>query len=115
MQLPWEYAAPAGQLLLATEDDDAVGCIAMRPLGFGRGEMRRLYVRPRYRSMGAGRDLVRRLIDDARQLGYDQIMLNTLPSMVAARALYRHFGFVETGPYGDSPTAGVIYLALALK
>lgn len=115
MKLPWEYAGPMGQLLLATKDDDAVGCIAMRSLGSGRGEMRRLYVRPRYRSMGAGRDLVRQLIEDARQLGYAQMLLNTLPSMIAARALYRNFGFVETEPYGDSPTAGVIYLALALR
>ena len=87
----------------------------MRPLGAGRGEMRRLYVRPRYRSMGAGRDLVRQLIEDARQLGYTQMLLNTLPSMTAARSLYRSLGFVETEPYGDLPTAGVIYLVLALK
>ena len=76
--LPGEYAPPRGRLLLAREDGVIVGCVAMRPLSGDTSEMKRLFVRPRSRASGVGRQLAERVIADARAIGYRRMYLDTL-------------------------------------
>jgi len=114
--LPGDYAPPDGRLLLAKDDDDQIaGCIAMRKHGPGICEMKRLFVRPAYRSTGLGRVLVNTIIDEARKLGYTHMRLDTLPGrMDKAIALYRSIGFVDIEPYYTSlETAKFMELDLA--
>ena len=112
--LPGKYARPAGVVLVAWEGEKAAGAIAYRMLEPGVAEMKRLYVRPAWRGTGLGRELANELIEDARQNGYRTIVLDTLASMGAARALYRDLGFAPIAPYYENPLPGVAYMALEL-
>jgi putative acetyltransferase len=100
-QLPGCYAPPAGRLFLATVDGHAAGCVALKPLADGAGELKRLYVRPAFRGQGIGRRLAVTALDAGGQIGYSVIRLDTLLSMTAAQALYRSLGFAPIHAAGS--------------
>jgi GNAT superfamily N-acetyltransferase len=112
--LPGTYARPNGVVLIAREEGEAAGIVAYRPQGDRVCEMKRLYVRPSFRSTGLGRRLCEALIEDARAHGYRRMLLDTVASMAAARRLYAALGFRPTAPYYDNPLPGAAYLALDL-
>lgn len=112
--LPGKYAPPRGRVLLAVDDEAAVGCVALRPHDDDTGEMKRLYVRPAIRGGGTGRQLVESLIAEARSSGYRRLVLDTLPTMTAAIRLYESLGFRDTEPYNEHPIDGTRWLALDL-
>lgn len=109
--LPGDYAPPRGRLLVAYDGGAAAGCVALRPLDQNSCEMKRLYVRPEWRSAGLGLRLVERVIAEARGLGYQRIHLDTLPSMQAAQRLYERMGFRNAPPHRANPVAGARFLA----
>jgi ribosomal protein S18 acetylase RimI-like enzyme len=109
-------ALPAGYdaLLVAHVGGEPAGCVGVRPLDRTTCEMKRLYVRPVARGAGLGRSLALRAIEQARALGYQRMRLDTLPSMAAARSLYRELGFAEIEPYRHNPIAGAAFMELRL-
>jgi ribosomal protein S18 acetylase RimI-like enzyme len=117
-ELPGVYAPPGGRLYLARVDGAPAGCVGLRPLGAEaerkRAEMKRLYLRPGYRGLGLGRRLAELAVAEARNAGYDRVVLDTLADMAAARALYASLGFREIPAYYDNPLNGVLYAELAL-
>lgn len=114
-RFPGAYAPPQGRLLLARLGDMPVGCIALRPLRDGEGEVKRLYVRSSGRGHALGRRLVASIVAEARAAGYRRLRLDTIRDLMAtAEALYRAAGFVETPPYYDNPRTDTVYYALDL-
>jgi GNAT superfamily N-acetyltransferase len=112
--LPGAYAAPQGRLLLVGAPGESFGCIALRPLGEGVGEVKRLYVQPRARGQGWGARLVELLVSEARAIGYAELKLDTLERMAEARALYARVGFRPCAAYYRNPLGDTIYMALDL-
>lgn len=116
--LPGEYAPPRGALLMALVNNEPVGCCALRPLDSvdyaNACEMKRLYVRQRFRSLGIGRLLAEAALEHARVTDYDCMLLDTLDDMESARALYQELGFQEIPPYYHNPIEGAHYLKVDL-
>src|SRR5687768_11272774 len=112
--LPGPYAPPSGRLLLALDEDRIAGCVALRRLDAETAEMKRLYLRPAHQGRGMGRTLALAAIDSARAQGYARLVLDTLPKMHAAFALYRALGFTEIAPYLAEPTPGARCFELKL-
>lgn len=108
--LPGRYAAPTGCLLLAEVDGRPAGCLGLREIGPGLGELKRLYVIAEVRGLRLGRWLVATAVERAGGLGQTRLVLDTRPQMTAALALYRGFGFVAIPPYGDHLVEGNVYL-----
>jgi GNAT superfamily N-acetyltransferase len=113
--LPGAYAPPSGALLIARDGKLAAGCVALRRLDERTGEMKRMYVREAWRGTGLGRRLALAVIDEAKTRGYARLVLDTLPKLGTAIALYRDLGFRETGPYLACPTPGALCFELRLS
>jgi putative acetyltransferase len=113
--LPGDYSPPDGRLPLVEYDGHLAGCVALHKLEESICEMKRLYLRPAFRGKGLGRAIADRIIEEARQMGYQRMRLDTVePVMKDAVAMYRRIGFREIAPYCTNPIAGALYMELAL-
>ncbi|HEY6337624.1 MAG TPA: GNAT family N-acetyltransferase [Candidatus Sulfotelmatobacter sp.] len=117
--LPGDYAPPEGRLLLAEYEGQPAGCVALHMLALQGNdricEMKRLYLRPKFRGKGLGRVLAEHVIAEARRAKYTSIRLDTVgPVMKDAVAMYRKLGFKEIAPYRPNPNPGTLYLELLL-
>ena len=113
--LPGDYAPPQGHLLLALWRDQIAGCVALRKINQEQCEMKRLYVRPQFRSLEIGKGLAREIIEEAKKIGYSGMRLDTVPSMKRARDLYESLGFRRIPPYRHNPIRGAVFLELQLS
>ena len=115
-RFPGKYSAPGGALFLAINaSGSALGCVGLRPIDKpGCCEMKRLYLLPAARGLGLGRALTTALIDEAKRLGYQSLLLDTLPTMSAANALYQQIGFTRIEPYYAPTPSGTVFMALTL-
>jgi len=109
-----EYAAPKGAFILAEAESQHLACIGLRQFSADVGEIKRLYVTPAARGRGLGRVLVERSIAIAREIGYRSVLLDTLPFMKEAQALYLSLGFKPTSAYRFNPIEGSAFLRLDL-
>ncbi len=105
-----KYGRTFGRLYLAFCDGEAAGCIGLRRMDGEKCEMKRLYVRPRFRGKQIGERLVRKIIQAAKEIGYQYMFLDTLPYLESAVHLYQKWGFYETQRYNGSPMENSIYM-----
>jgi GNAT superfamily N-acetyltransferase len=112
--LPGDYRPPDGRAYLAIEGDVAVGCVALRGLAPGICEMKRMYVRPAFRGRHIGRLLATHIVQEAKQIGYGAMRMDTVPWMTEAITLYSSLGFREIQPYRFNPIEGARFFELEL-
>ena len=112
--LTGKYGAPWGRLYLVRVDGVAAGCAAMQRLDRYRCELTRLYIRPAFRGQGLARQLVERLLAEARDAGYEAMLLDTFPFLSQAIRLYRDMGFYEIPRY-NSFGRSLIYMRKDLQ
>ena len=116
--LPGIYAPPTGCLLLAMQDGQSAGCIALKGHDATTGELKRLYVRPAFRGRNIGRQLVMALIAEARKFGYQRLILDSHISMTKAHEIYMAAGFRKVNTPSDFPEALkpiVVFMELAIE
>ena len=109
--LPGKYGPPGGALLLAGDR----GCIALRNIVDGVCEMKRMFVRPAGRGKGLGRELAIAIVNRGAELGYREMVLDTLEQLAPAIRLYEGLGFAECEPYYENPLRDVVYMRKALR
>ncbi len=110
--LPGRYAPPSGRMLLARCGSVFVGCVALRQIGDGLCEMKRLFVQPAFQGKGIGKALAQAIIEEGRRIGYKRMRLDTV--LEPAKGLYRSLGFREIPPYQHVPVAGVVFMEMEL-
>lgn len=111
-----QYSKPKGVLFLANQDGNfPIGCFAIRELDDTICELKRMYLKKEGRGLGVGKQMLRKAIEIARQMGYSKMRLDTLPTMTAAINLYQHTGFYEIDPYRFNPIAGTKYFEINLN
>ncbi|MBC1218455.1 GNAT family N-acetyltransferase [Nostoc sp. UCD121] len=116
-----EFIPPSGRLFLAQYETQIVGCACLRKIGENIGEIKRMYVRPEFRRKGIGRTLLETIINEASNIGYSKIRLDSAPFAKQAQALYRVFGFRDIEPYLEKTEipleyrANWVFMELVLK
>ena len=103
--LPGDYAPPQGRLLIARQGADPLGCVALRDLGDGIAEMRRMFVTQRAQGAGVGTLLARHVMMEAKELGYQTMRLDTGWQQREAVQMYERLGFRHIQPYYKAPVA----------
>lgn len=101
--LPGVYTPPTGRLLLAAQDGKPAGCVCLKGHDATTCELKRLYVRPSFRGQNIGWQLVNLLVDEARQSGYQRIVLDSHIEMKKAHAIYQAVGFQRVETPDDFP------------
>ena len=98
------YQSPTGVVLLAF-DTDVIGCVALRPLIENDkpspkvAELKRLYVKDSFKGKSIGKRLLKQVLDESKNLGYESVVLETMDKMEQATQLYLKFGFKEIPAY----------------
>ena len=109
-----KYGLPFGRLYLAYFNGEPAGCIGLRKLDEQSCEMKRLYVREKFRGQHIGDRLVELILSDARKIGYSYMLLDTFPFLERAIQIYEKLGFREIPRFNDSPMKNAVYMKLDL-
>ncbi len=94
------------EAIVVYEGKAPVGGGAIRKYKDSDAELKRIFVHPAYQGQGVGTKLVALLLEWAKELGYQRVILETGKSLVEAHAVYKKLGFVEIpnyGPYAKMP------------
>lgn len=128
--LPGKYAPKSGGAMLLgfvqsepTQNEPTqnelpmmpAGCVAMRDLGEGICEMKRLFVRPEAQGLAIGKLLSQELMRLAKDMGYRAMRLDTRrEAMPHAFGLYTSLGFYEIPAYNENPYSDICYMECRL-
>lgn len=104
------YAAPLGIILLcANNENNFIGCVAVRNKGEHIAELKRMYVKHEHRKEGIAKKLLKESLVFAKNAGYKKIRLDTLATMTPAINLYKQFDFYEIEAYYYNPEGNAVF------
>ncbi|GAA4309795.1 hypothetical protein GCM10023149_04250 [Mucilaginibacter gynuensis] len=107
-----KFQPPYGQLFLSIYEDKVCGLGSLKKINPEIGEIKRMFVDPTFRQIGAGQAILEELLVEAKKVGYKKVRLDSPKFMKAAHSLYRSFGFrdIEAYPEMEIPAEFKDYL-----
>ena len=93
LEAHYDARGGAFELIYGPSSDEPIGVLGWRPGEAGTLELKKVYLRRSARGLGVGRLAVQRVIDHARALGLQAVVLETAHAMTDAIRLYTQFGF----------------------
>ncbi|MFZ6689084.1 GNAT family N-acetyltransferase [Undibacterium sp. SXout11W] len=100
---------PHGVFYLVKQYDAVVGMVGLRSLSQDVAEIKRLYVRHAFRGQQLGKQLLNKIVIDAKNFGYARVRLDSAPFMITAQKLYRSSGFLDRAPYPGTEVPEVLH------
>ena len=100
-----ELRPPRGAFLMASVDGEPVACGALKEISRGVGSLKRMWVAGSMRGLGFGRRMLGALEDQARELGFTTLRLETNRALTEAISLYRNSGYAEVAAFNADPYA----------
>ena len=97
-----KFAEPDGRLLLVEVDREIAGTISLRKIREDAGEIKRMYVKPKFRGKKLGNLLIEEVIGISQGNEFSKLYLDTAHFMSSAISLYKKYGFEETTFYPES-------------
>jgi putative acetyltransferase len=88
-------------ILLASFDNKSVGCGAIKRFTPDYAEIKRMYVRPTFRGLGIGKQILNQIETLAKNTNLPKLRLETGIHQPEAIALYKKSDFYEISPFGD--------------
>ena len=96
-----KFAEPDGRLLLVEVDGEIAGTISLRKIREDAGEIKRMYVKPKFRGKKLGNLMVEKVISISEENGFSKLFLDTSLFMSSAVSLYKKYGFKEIDSYPE--------------
>ena len=109
LQLKEMYSEPNGAIFLLQQENEFIGCVAIRKKEEGIAELKRMYINPTARKTGGGTMLLEKALAAAKLSGYNLIRLDTLANMTPDINLYKKHGFYEIEPYYFNPEENAVF------
>ena len=94
--------SPDGVIYIVEVDGEIAGTGAIKKFRGSIGEIKRMYIRPKFRENGYSKLLINKLLQTGNDYGWSSFILDTPQFAYAAHGLYRSVGFLERGPYPES-------------
>ena len=109
-----EFGGASGSMLIVSVEGELAGCLGLRALEPSVGELKRMFVNPRFQARGLGMALIQAAFAEARTIGHHQLRLDSAKHLHAAHRLYQRAGFRPIPPYGEQATWDIHFLGLEL-
>jgi DNA-binding MarR family transcriptional regulator/GNAT superfamily N-acetyltransferase len=104
---PAELSPPRGAFFIARLEGAPVGCIALKVIASGVGEIKRMWVDPKARRLSIARRLLASVEQHAVANGAHTLRLDTNATQTEAIALYERSGYEPIDAYNDNPYANL--------
>ena len=96
-----KFAEPDGRLLLVEVDGEIAGTISFRKIREDAGEIKRMYVKPKFIGIKLGNLMIENVISISEENGFSKLFLDTSLFMSSAVSLYKKYGFNEIDSYPE--------------